>query len=165
MRARRFRLLMKGILYAAEIQPPSALRRGAGQFPVRRQRGKRRSGRNSTEGRGPGHVDAAKVRSFSGAFLAARTADVDHDYDTAITLYRKALTFDPANLEIRERLMISLFLKGDFDGGVKEATNLKDDKSVDRITRIVRGLNDIRDGRYETRAGCSIIPARTISTG
>jgi tetratricopeptide (TPR) repeat protein len=98
----------------------------------------------------PVTFDAAKVRSFSGAFLAARTADVDHDYDTAIALYRKALNFDPANLEIRERLMISLFLKGDFDGGVKEASNLKDDKSVDRITRIVRGLNDIRDGRYET---------------
>ena len=90
------------------------------------------------------------VRSFSGAFLAARTADVDHDYATAIALYRKALMFDPANLDIRERLMASLLLSGDFDAGVKEANALKSDQSVERITRIVRGLDAIRNHRYDT---------------
>ena len=89
------------------------------------------------------------VHSFSGAFLAARTADVDHDYPTAITLYRKALGFDPANLEIRERLMIALFLNGEFEEGLKEADALKDDKAVERITTIVRGLDAIRDGKFK----------------
>ncbi|CAD7053097.1 tetratricopeptide repeat protein [Pseudorhizobium endolithicum] len=93
--------------------------------------------------------EPAKVQSFAGAFLAARTADVDHDYPTAITLYRKALEFDAANLEIRERLMISLFLNGDFDEGLAEAEALKDDEAVERITTIVRGLDAIRDGRYD----------------
>src|SRR4051812_44866019 len=41
--------------------------------------------------------DASDAQSFSGAFLAARTADVDHDYANAIALYRKALSFDAAN--------------------------------------------------------------------
>ncbi len=90
------------------------------------------------------------VKSFSGAFLAARTADVDHDYPTAIALYRKALGFDPANLEIRERLMISLLLNGDFDDGLKEAVNLKEDASVERITKIVRGLDALRDKKFDT---------------
>lgn len=90
------------------------------------------------------------VKSFSGAFLAARTADVDHDYPTAIALYRKALGFDPANLEIRERLMISLLLNGEFDDGLKEANNLKDDASVERITKIVRGLDALRDKKFDT---------------
>src|SRR5690606_12541902 len=93
--------------------------------------------------------EPAKVQSFAGAFLAARTADVDHDYPTAITLYRKALEFDPANLEIRERLMIALFLNGEFDDGLTEAEALKDDAAVERITTIVRGLDAIRDERFD----------------
>lgn len=93
--------------------------------------------------------EPAKVQSFAGAFLAARTADVDHDYPTAITLYRKALEFDPANLEIRERLMIALFLNGEFDEGLAEADALKADAAVERITTIVRGLDAIRDKRFD----------------
>ncbi len=93
--------------------------------------------------------EPANVQSFAGAFLAARTADIDHDYATAVTLYRKALEFDPANLEIRERLMISLLLNGDFDEGLEEAEALKDDAAVERITSIIRGLDAIRDGRYD----------------
>ncbi|SEH23691.1 tetratricopeptide repeat protein [Rhizobium sp. NFR12] len=93
--------------------------------------------------------DSSKAQSFSGAFLAARTADVDHDYANAIALYRKALSFDATNLEIRERLMISLFLSGDFEGGLTEAETLKDDAGVERITRIVRGLDAIRDKRFD----------------
>ncbi len=93
---------------------------------------------------GPGNA-----KTFSGAFLAARTADVDHDYDTAIPLYRKALAFDPANLEIRERLMISLLLNGDFDQGLAEANALKDDTAVERITKIVRGLDSLRDKKFD----------------
>jgi tetratricopeptide (TPR) repeat protein len=89
------------------------------------------------------------VHTFSGAFLAARTADVDHDYPTAITLYRKALGFDAANLEIRERLMIALFLNGEFEEGLKEAEALKDDDAVERITTVVRGLDAIRDRKYK----------------
>ncbi len=94
--------------------------------------------------------DADDVSSFSGAFLAARTADVDHDYPTAIALYRKALDFDPANLEIRERLMISLLLNGDFEDGLKEAEALKTDAAVERITKIVRGLDALRNKKFDT---------------
>ncbi|MCF6369791.1 tetratricopeptide repeat protein [Rhizobium halophilum] len=92
--------------------------------------------------------EPAKVQSFAGAFLAARTADVDADYETAITLYRKALEFDPANLEIRERLMISLLLAGHFEEGLAEAEALKEDVSVERITTLVRALDAIRDERF-----------------
>ncbi|WSH65997.1 hypothetical protein U8Q05_05760 [Rhizobium ruizarguesonis] len=46
------------------------------------------------------HFDADSVTTFSGAFLAARTADVDHDYETAIELYKKALQIEPGNPEI-----------------------------------------------------------------
>lgn len=88
------------------------------------------------------------VNTFSGAFLAARTADVDHDYPTAIALYQKALVFEPANMDIRERLMISLLMNGQFDEGLKQAEALKEDDAVERVTTIVRGLDAIRRGDY-----------------
>jgi len=91
-----------------------------------------------------------RVTTFSGAFLAARTADVDHDYDTSIPLYKKALRLEPGNVEIRERLMIALLMSGKFEEGVKNAEDLKNDPSVERITTIVRGLNAIREGKYDS---------------
>jgi tetratricopeptide (TPR) repeat protein len=92
--------------------------------------------------------DPSKVNSFSGAFLAARTADVDQDYTTAITLYTKALDFDPANTEIRQRLMIAQLLNGNFDQGAKIAESLKDDSSVERVTTIVRALDAMRKKEF-----------------
>ena len=94
--------------------------------------------------------EARDVKSFAGAFLAARTADVDHDYPTAIALYRKALDFEPANIEIRERLMISFLLNGDFADGLKEAEALKSDAAVERVTKIVRGLEALRTGKFDS---------------
>jgi tetratricopeptide (TPR) repeat protein len=93
--------------------------------------------------------DPAAVNSFSGAFLAARTADVDQDYPTAITLYNKALEFDPANSEIRQRLMIAELLSGNFEAGAEIADTLKSDSSVERVTTIVRALAAIRDEDYK----------------
>ncbi|MGV3548248.1 tetratricopeptide repeat protein [Rhizobium sp.] len=92
--------------------------------------------------------DATSVDTFAGAFLAARTADNDYDYPTAIALYRTALKYDPANLEVRERLMICLFMNGDFDLGVLEADKLKDDPAVERIATIARGIEAIRAKDY-----------------
>ncbi|MBZ5760998.1 MULTISPECIES: tetratricopeptide repeat protein [Rhizobium] len=89
-----------------------------------------------------------RVDTFSGAFLAARTADVDHDYINAIALYKKALMIEPGNPEIRQRLMISLLLNGNIDEGVKYANELKSDPTVERITTIVRGMDAMRRHDY-----------------
>lgn len=94
------------------------------------------------------HFDVSSVDTFSGAFLAARTADNDYDYPTAITLYRTALKFDPNNTDVHERLMICLFMNGNFDEGVQEATRLKDDPSVERIATIARGIEAIRQKNF-----------------
>ena len=42
-----------------------------------------------------------EISSFSGAYLAARVAEVDNDLEGAIAYYKKALSFDPERLEIR----------------------------------------------------------------
>jgi len=88
--------------------------------------------------------DVASVDTFAGAFLAARTADNDYDYESAIKLYRTALKFEGDNIEVRERLMVCLFMNGNFDEGVVEATRLKDDPAVERIAVIARGIDAIK---------------------
>jgi tetratricopeptide (TPR) repeat protein len=93
--------------------------------------------------------DPDTVSTFSGAFLAARTADVDHDYKTAIELYKKALQIEPGNPEIRQRLMISLLLSGDFKEGVKYANELKLDPSIERVTTVVRSMDAVGRGDYK----------------
>ena len=87
--------------------------------------------------------DVNSVNSFSGSFLAARTADVDHDLDTATKLYRTALEFEPDNVEVKQRLMITSLMNGNFAEGVKIANELKTDDSVERITTVVRGVDAI----------------------
>ncbi|MDB5522749.1 MAG: hypothetical protein JWM58_512 [Rhizobium sp.] len=92
--------------------------------------------------------DVASVDTFAGAFLAARTADNDYDYATAITLYRAALKFEPDIVDVRERLMVCLFMNGNFDEGVIEATRLKDDPAVERIATIARGIDAMRKKQF-----------------
>lgn len=95
-------------------------------------------------------LDLDSIDTFSGAYLAARTANADRDFDNAVPLYEKALRFQPGDLEIRESLMLSLFMAGRFEEGVKYAYELRKDKAVERITTIARALNDIKDKKYKS---------------
>ncbi|OJF90412.1 tetratricopeptide repeat protein [Pararhizobium antarcticum] len=94
--------------------------------------------------------DINSINSFSGAFLAARTADIDHDLETATKLYRTALDFEPDNVDVKQRLMITLLMNGNFDEGAKIAEDLKSDGSVERITTIARAADAIRKGQYRS---------------
>ncbi|KQV43721.1 MULTISPECIES: tetratricopeptide repeat protein [unclassified Rhizobium] len=92
--------------------------------------------------------DINSINSFSGAFLAARTADVDRDLDVATRLYRTALEFQPDNVDVKQRLMITLLMNGQFQDGVKIAEELKGDSSVERITTVARAVEAIRKKEY-----------------
>ncbi len=92
--------------------------------------------------------DVNSINSFSGAFLAARTADVDRDLDIATKLYRTALEFQPDNVDVKQRLMITLLMNGNFQEGVKVAEELKSDSSVERITTVTRAVEAIRKKEY-----------------
>ncbi|APG90203.1 TPR domain-containing protein [Sinorhizobium americanum] len=94
--------------------------------------------------------DVRSVNTFAGAFLAARTADVDRDFATATELYRIALRFEPDNTEVKQRLMITLLMSGKFDEGVKIAEALKADPAVERITTTVRAIEAIRKREYRS---------------
>ena len=94
----------------------------------------------------PFDIDA--VNNFSGAYLAALTADTDGDYKNAIDLYKVALEFEQNDLRLQERLMVNLFLNGQFDDGVALAKTLRKDQAVERLTAIALGLDAIRKHEY-----------------
>lgn len=103
---------------------------------------------------GQGETEKEPVfSSFAGAFLAGRTAEADNDTENAIAFYRKALEFDKGNLEIRERLMVSLFSAGAFADGVKLAAELKDDVSVEQVARMALAIEAINKREYRKAAG------------
>ncbi len=59
--------------------------------------------------------EPVEINSFSGAFLAARVAEVDNDLDSAISFYKRALAFDPDNEVLQQSLLITLLSSGRFD--------------------------------------------------
>lgn len=97
-------------------------------------------------------LDLAEVDSFAGAYLAARTAEADRDYENAVRFYQKALELAPNELELQQRLMITLLMNGNFDEGAALAKTLENDKSVERVTSVTLAFKAIRDGDYSTAA-------------
>ncbi len=92
--------------------------------------------------------DITSVDSYAGAFLAARTAEADRDYTNAVKFYKKALELTPDELELQQRLMIALFMNGQFDEGADLAQTLENDPAVERVTSVALGFRAIRDGDY-----------------
>ncbi len=88
------------------------------------------------------------VNSFSGAFLAARVAEVDNDLDGAIAYYKRALVFDPDNQSMQQSLMLTLLANGQFDESLPYAEKLKKVPEVERFSRVSLAIEAIRKGKY-----------------
>lgn len=95
-------------------------------------------------------LEAESIGSFAGAFLAARTADVDRDTASAIGFYARALAFDPSNNEIKQRLMLAHIAEGEFEQGLVLAEELKDDASIERATDLIRAVEALRNREFNT---------------
>ena len=74
--------------------------------------------------------------TFSGSYLAGRSADQERDINSAITFYRSALAFQPADAVLTERLMLLTLAKGDMLGATalaKKVIALADDDPPARL--------------------------------
>lgn len=89
---------------------------------------------------------------FAGAYLAARTADVDNDTNRAIEFYSKALEFDSKNIEVKQRLMVALFSGGRFSEGAVLARELKDDPAVAQVSRLAMMVEATSKREYRKAA-------------
>jgi len=93
-------------------------------------------------------ADPVAVGSLSGAYLAARVAEVDDDLPGAIEYYRRALDFDPDNRQIQQSLMLALITSGDVKGALPYAEKLKSVVDVERFSRVALAVDALRAGKY-----------------
>ncbi|MCX7305036.1 MAG: tetratricopeptide repeat protein, partial [Hyphomicrobiales bacterium] len=89
-----------------------------------------------------------EISSFSGAYLAARIAEVDNDLDDAVIYYRKALDYDPDNQVLQQSLMLALVSEGRFDEALPYARKLKDFPDVEQLARLALAIDDFRKKDY-----------------
>ena len=95
--------------------------------------------------------DRIRVNSLAGAFLAARVAETDADFDNAISFYTRALAFDPRNNSLKQNLMVALIASGEFDRALVYAGDLKEVPEVERFSRVALAVDAFRKGEMTTR--------------
>ena len=89
-----------------------------------------------------------QIGSFSGAFLAARVAEVDNDLDSAIEYYKRALSFDRDNLALQQSVMLALISRGSFEEALPYAEKLKTVPEVERFSRLALAVDAIRKKEF-----------------
>ncbi|MCB1452977.1 MAG: tetratricopeptide repeat protein [Rhizobiaceae bacterium] len=93
--------------------------------------------------------DRIRVNSLAGAFLAARVAETDADFDNAISFYTRALAFDPRNNSLKQNLMVALIASGEFDRALVYAGDLKEVPEVERFSRVALAVDAFRKGEFQ----------------
>ncbi|MEX0344854.1 MAG: tetratricopeptide repeat protein [Rhizobiaceae bacterium] len=88
------------------------------------------------------------IRSFSGAFLAARTAEIDADLDATVKFYRKALVFDPGSEQLQRSLMLALISNEMFDDALPFAEKLKSIPEIERFSRLALAVDSFRKKEF-----------------
>ncbi|MGH6923641.1 MAG: tetratricopeptide repeat protein [Propylenella sp.] len=89
----------------------------------------------------------AEPGTLAGAYLAARTADVEKDVESAARFYRQALKIDPENLYLLERSVVLSAAAGDLDEAIAFAERLKQASPDSHVARLVTGVEQIRAGK------------------
>ncbi len=84
------------------------------------------------------------INNFSGAFLAAHTAEADGDLDSAVRYYEKALSFKPDDIVLRQSLMLTLIASGNIDSAIPHAERLKAVPEVERFSRLALAVDAFR---------------------
>ncbi|WP_353642302.1 tetratricopeptide repeat protein [Mesorhizobium sp. WSM2239] len=93
-------------------------------------------------------AEPVEIGSFTGAYLAARVAEVDNDLDSAITYYKQALAFDPQNRQLQQSLMLALIAQGRFDESLPYAEKLKAVPDIERFSRVALAVDAFRKKDY-----------------
>src|SRR5258705_1148533 len=91
-----------------------------------------------------------KSLTTSGSYLAARHASVERDANSAAAFYRSALRADPKNSEWLDRAFIGSLADGDIDEAVKLADRILTQDKSNRVARLVVGVRDLKQKKYET---------------
>ncbi|MCU0831021.1 MAG: tetratricopeptide repeat protein [Rhizobiaceae bacterium] len=97
--------------------------------------------------------------TFTGAYLAGRIAEADKDRDAAARLFTQALALSTDNRPVQQSLMLALVSKGDIAGALGLAEELKDEPDIDRIARLVIGVNAMKNRQYKEAVNAFMLDA------
>ncbi|WP_246191265.1 tetratricopeptide repeat protein [Aureimonas leprariae] len=98
----------------------------------------------------PAGTAAARLGSetLSGAYLAAKSAQLGGDINTAVDYYAKALAIDPNAEALQQDAMFAFFAAGDFRRGVELAAKLRDNDEAGKVARIALGIDGLVRADY-----------------
>lgn len=89
-----------------------------------------------------------RLQSLSGAYLAAKSAQVDGDLAAATDYYAQALDIDPTADMLQQDAMFAFLAAGRFEEGVELAAKLRDSEEAGKVARIALGIDMIRRGQF-----------------
>ncbi len=88
------------------------------------------------------------LTSLAGTYLAARTADVEKDTDSAARFYSEALSADPGNQFLLERALVLSASAGEMSDALIYAKQLREKQPNNNPARLVTAIEEIRLGQY-----------------
>ena len=89
-----------------------------------------------------------RAQSLSGAYLAAKSAQLDGDLSKATEFYRQALAIDPTSDLLQQDAMFAFLAEGQVKEGVDLAAKLRDDPDAGKVARIALGVDALRKGDF-----------------
>ncbi|MEM8537390.1 MAG: tetratricopeptide repeat protein, partial [Pseudomonadota bacterium] len=92
---------------------------------------------------------SAQAQPDAGAYLAARHAQLSHDYTYAAQYFTKGLLADPASMPIMESTVNALIGLGQFDRAVPVARAMVDQGKAHQIAHLVLHLDAAKAGRWD----------------
>ncbi|MBB4002941.1 tetratricopeptide repeat protein [Aurantimonas endophytica] len=90
-----------------------------------------------------------QAQSLSGAYLAAKAAQLEGDLEAASDFYRQALAIDPDSDLLQQDAMFAFFANGRFEEGIDLAAKLRDTPEASKVARITLGVDALRKGDYD----------------
>ena len=93
-------------------------------------------------------AEDVEFSTLAGAYLAARTADVENDVQSAAFFYREALRADRNSLYLLERAVVLSTAAGDISEALAFAGRLLETSPRNPVARLVLAVEAIREGRY-----------------
>jgi tetratricopeptide (TPR) repeat protein len=92
---------------------------------------------------------AALPSTYSGSFLAGRSADLDHDFNAAVAFYRSALAADPGNPALMQRLLILSIAAGDLPPAFDLAAKIASADPSNPAARLALAVQDVASGKND----------------
>ncbi|BDA83055.1 hypothetical protein Sa4125_05970 [Aureimonas sp. SA4125] len=89
------------------------------------------------------------IQSLSGAYLAAKSAQLDGDLKASTSYFSQALDIDPTSEMLQQEAMFAYLAAGRFTEGVELAAKLRDSSDSGKVARIALGIDMMRAGRFE----------------